>query len=134
MKKFLFIFIFFLIPSLVHAGPDGFLYKRWKYYYFQGRWAAKTDNPNKTQRISMARETAILEGKAKIAFYIDGLKMKKGGSVGEAKRNDEVMNKKISLILDGVGIVKTEWDDQDDCKVILKINRKSVLKALKARE
>ena len=124
----IFILAFLLIPTQIHSESEGFMYKKGKFYYFKGKGRPKLDSTNKTQRLSLSKEAAIMDGKAKIAFYIDGLKTKSGISVAKIKGKDEKVKTRVRMILDGVETVKTDWDDQDNCTAILKINYKSIMK------
>ncbi|OGR84997.1 MAG: hypothetical protein A2901_06010 [Elusimicrobia bacterium RIFCSPLOWO2_01_FULL_54_10] len=130
MRK-LFILSLILLPILVHSESRGFLYKKGNDYYFEGNGRSSPDIANKTQRLSLANEAAVMDGKAKIAFYIDSLKAKRGANAAEIKENDEKSKDRVKMILDGVETVKTEFDDDDNCRAILKINYKNMMKTLR---
>lgn len=120
--------------SLPVHSETTYPYSKGNYLYFAGEGKADPAMENQTQKKSLANEAAILDGKAKIALYIDTLKTKKGELIKEAMKNNKQIHLKVSAFLENVEIVETSWDDQDNCKTVLRINKKNLLKQLKARE
>ncbi|OGR87362.1 MAG: hypothetical protein A3A86_08140 [Elusimicrobia bacterium RIFCSPLOWO2_01_FULL_60_11] len=133
MKK-LIVLALLAAPALALAAPTGLLYKKGRFYFFEGNGRPPADSANKTQRLSLSEQAAVLDGKAKIARYIDGLKTKDDRTLAELKEKDDAVKTKVKVFLDGVETVKTDWDGEDNCKVILKINRKNIIKSLNAKE
>lgn len=135
-KWFLFfISIFFpIICSFPVGAETNYPYSKGNFIYFSGEGKANQSTENQTQKRSMAQEAAILDGKAKIALYIDNLKTKKGEMIKEAIKKDKKIERKVHAFLMNVEIGETSWDEQDNSKTILKINKKSLLKSLKAKE
>lgn len=109
-------------------------YQKGSYLFFLGEGKANPSMGNKTQRRSLSQGASILDGKAKIAVYLNGLKTKNKETVEQASAKNQKIKLKVSAFLDGVQIVESSWDDEDNCKTVLKINKKKVLRKLKAHE
>lgn len=118
----------------LYSEEVSYPYQKGGFLYFQGEGKANPSVDNKTQKRSLSQEAAILEGKAKIAFYIDGLKTKKNLLVKEAKTKDKKIELKVKMFLKGVQVVEARWDEADNCKALLKINKKDLLRKLKVSE
>lgn len=102
--------------------------------YFEGRADADPSVSNETQRRALSKDAATADALKKIALYIDGLRLKGGGTVGKAKETDGRIRTKIDAFIQGAEAVRTRWDDSGGCRVTLRIDRKSLLKSLNATE
>lgn len=104
------------------------------YLYFEGEGKADETLENQTQRRSLSKEAALLEAKAKIAYYIDQLKTKKGKFIKEERARNKKMELKVAVFIKGVQPEHSQWDEFDNCKATVRIHKKRLLNSLKAKE
>jgi len=132
----------FIVPrSICRANPGdavpkqlSYSYAKKGYLYFEGNGIPNPESANQTQRRNMSNQAAIIDAMSKIAIYVDGLKLKNNEIVKDAKAKDPKLVMRIDSSVKGAETVKTSWDDGDNCRVMLRIIRKNVLKDLEAKE
>ncbi len=105
--------------------------EKWGNLYFTGHGRPNPGLENVTQRRSLSRESAIIDGKARIARYIQNMKMDKNLTLSEAMVKDPRLPGKVKMFLSGIQPVKSRWDKDDNCTVTLKMNKKAFLKQVR---
>ncbi len=124
-----------LFTSLSSLYPEQtYPYAKGSYLYVLGKGKPNPGMENKTQRRSLAREASILDGKAQIAAYIHGLRRKSGETIGQSMEKERKIRTRVIEFIEGVGNGKSRFDEEDNCSTILKVNRKTIQRKLKAKE
>lgn len=94
-----------------------------------GIGAADPSIENKTQRLAMSRNAAIVQAQYEMLTIIKGVTLTGGITVAKAMKTDSLMSSKINAEIKGAEIVKTEWTKDDGCIVTLKLPKRR-LKAM----
>ncbi len=94
-----------------------------------GIGAADPAIENKTQRLAMSRNAAIVQAQYEMLTVIKGVTLTGGITVARAMETDSLLASKINAEIKGAEIVKAEWTADDGCVVTLKLPKKR-LKAM----
>ncbi|MBU0701709.1 hypothetical protein KKE26_10550 [bacterium] len=94
-----------------------------------GIGAADPDIENKTQRIAMSRNAAIVQAQYEMLAIVKGVTLTGGITVEKTMETDSLLSSKINAEIKGAEVVKTEWTADDGCMVTLKLPKKR-LKAM----
>ncbi|MDI6782283.1 MAG: hypothetical protein QME49_09315 [bacterium] len=94
-----------------------------------GIGAADPAIENKTQRLAMSRNAAIVQAQYEMLTIVKGVTLTGGITVANAMETDSLLASKINAEIKGAEIVKTEWTADDGCVVTLKLPKRR-LKAM----
>jgi len=140
MKKMLFV----AVAALVVAGcasstqkgtvsSSGEIEKEWveegmtkNYVFARGMGAADQTLENKTQRMATSRNASIVNGQYNMLSFLKGVTLEGGITVEKAIETDSVLATKISAVIKGAQVVRTEWTSDDGCIIVLRLSKKSL--------
>lgn len=94
-----------------------------------GIGAADPNIENKTQKMALSRNAAVVAAQYEMLSIIKGVQLEGGITVEKAMETDSLLATKINAEIKGAEIVKSEWTADDGCIVTLKMP-KNRLKAL----
>ncbi len=104
----------------IEIAHNRFPLEKGNYIYFLGEGEAPPDNINITQRRSSAQRAAELNGSLQAAHYFLTL-------IKDQKTSPSLATDILSRY---VIPVKSEWDQRDNCRTLMRINKKTALKTL----
>ncbi|OGR96014.1 MAG: hypothetical protein A2902_03945 [Elusimicrobia bacterium RIFCSPLOWO2_01_FULL_64_13] len=105
-----------------------YLYRDGDDFYFQGEGRANPAFTDSTRRRSLSQAAAVLDAKARMAVYVYGMGTVHGEKLQEAYKTDKRIRAYVSAFLKGTLVTELEWDDEDNCVVVLKISRKDLFR------
>lgn len=83
-----------------------------------GIGAADPSIENKTQRLAMSRNAAIVQAQYEMLTIVKGVTLAGGITVASAMEKDSLLSSKINAEIKGAEIVKTEWTKDDGCIIV----------------
>lgn len=143
MKKMLFV----AVAALVVAGcassqnkgtvsSSGEIEKEWveegvtkSYVFARGMGAADQTLENKTQRMATSRNAAIVSGQYNMLAFLKGVTLEGGITVEKAIETDSVLATKISAVIKGAQVVRSEWTSDDGCIIVLRLSKAALKEA-----
>ena len=133
-KTFFAAALFFLAAFQLKAEEAAYPHQEGDFYFFQGEGKANINIPDETRRRSLSREAAILDAKAKMAQFVYGQRPNNYAKLESAVERDKRIKTYVSVFLKGTQVVDTQWDDQDNCTAVVKINKKDLFRKTQANK
>lgn len=94
---------------------------RGKYIEVIGIGAADQGLDNKTQRMALSRDAAIVKAQYELLTMVKKVQIEGGITVEQAMEKDSSLSAKVNEALSGAEVVKTEWTNDDGCVVSLRL-------------
>ena len=94
-----------------------------KYVFARGIGAADQKLENKTQRMAVSRNAAVVNAQYNMLSLIKGVKLEGGVTVEKAIETDSILATKINEVIKGAQIVRSGWSNDDGCVVSLKLSK-----------
>lgn len=91
--------------------------------------ALKTD----TQRMALARDAAIVKAQYELLSMIKGVRLEGGVSVERALESDSALSARVSDVIRGAEIHKSEFTADNGCVVTLRLPKSVLEKSLGSR-
>ncbi|MBI2789091.1 MAG: hypothetical protein HYX59_10455 [Elusimicrobia bacterium] len=91
--------------------------------------ALKTD----TQRMALARDAAIVKAQYELLSMIKGVRLEGGVSVERALETDSTLSARVSDVIRGAEIHKSEFTADNGCVVTLRLPKSALEKSLGSR-
>ncbi|MBI4249885.1 MAG: hypothetical protein HY611_10315 [Elusimicrobia bacterium] len=99
---------------------------RGRYFEVIGIGGADPSLTNKTQRMSLSRDAAIVKAQFELLTIIRGVEVEGGIKIVDALSKDSTLEARLDEVIKGAEPVKTDWTSDDGCVVTLRLDKSKV--------
>lgn len=93
------------------------------YLFARGLGGANQTLDNKTQRLALSRNAAIVNAQYNMLAIVKGVQLAGGISVQAAMEKNSPLATRIKAAIKGAQITRTEWAADDGCVVTLRLSK-----------